>query len=60
MAVTDLQAQKVFLFDSQSKLLSNFPVYGNSSIDLANIDSDRNLEMVTKGESNSILVYQKN
>ena len=60
VAITDLQAQKIYLFDSQSKLIENFPVYGNSIIDLANIDGDRNLEFVTKGESNSIIVYQKN
>jgi hypothetical protein len=60
VTLTDLQAQKVYLFDSQSKPIQNFPVYGNSLIDLANIDADNNLEFVTKGESNSIIVYQKN
>lgn len=60
ISVTDLQAHKIYLFDSQSKLLKNFPVYGNSSIDLDNIDSNKNLEFVTKGESNSIIVYQLN
>lgn len=58
--VTDLQSQKIYLFDSQSKSIRNFPVYGNSTIDLANIDNDGNLEFVTKGESNSVIVYQKN
>ena len=58
--MTDLQSQKVYLFDSQSKPIDNFPVYGNSIIDMANIDSDSNLEFVTKGENNSIIVYQKN
>ena len=60
VAVTDLQAQKVYLFDSQSQSITNFPVYGNSIIDIANIDDDSNLEFATKGESNSIIVYQKN
>jgi hypothetical protein len=60
VTLTDLQAQKVYLFDSQSRAINNFPVYGNSIIDLANIDTDSNLEFVTKGESNSIIVYQKN
>ena len=60
VTLTDLQAQKVYLFDSQSRAIRNFPVYGNSLIDLANIDTDNNLEFVTKGESNSIIVYQKN
>jgi hypothetical protein len=60
VTLTDLQTQKVYLFDSQSKLINNFPVYGNSSMDLANIDSDNKLEFVVKGESNSVIVYKKN
>ena len=60
VTLTDLQAQKIYMFDSQSKPISNFPVYGTSIIDLANIDSDSNLEFVTIGEKNAIIVYQKN
>ena len=60
VSTTDLQSHKIYLYDSQSKLLPNFPVYGNSSIALDNIDKDRNLEFVTKGESNSIILYQIN
>ena len=60
VSVTDLQEQKIHLFDSQAKPIANFPVYGNTTIDLANIDGDRNLEFVTKGEPNTIVVYKKN
>ena len=60
VTLTDLQAQKIYMFDSQSRAISNFPVYGTSTIDFANIDGDSNLEFVTKGETNSIIVYQKN
>ncbi|AUC83610.1 ribonuclease HII [Lacinutrix sp. Bg11-31] len=60
ISVTDLQSQKVLLFDSQAKLIENFPVYGNSSIELDNIDRDKSLEFVTKGNSNSILLYEIN
>ncbi|GAA3649244.1 ribonuclease HII [Flavivirga jejuensis] len=60
VAITDMQAHKIYLYDSQAKLLPNFPVYGNSSIILDNIDKDRTLEFVTKGESNSIILYQIN
>lgn len=58
--VTDLQTKKVFLFDSQARLQNHFPVYGNSAIDMVNMDKDNNLEFVTIGDSNSIIVYQKN
>jgi len=60
VSITDLQSHKIYLYDSQSKLLPNFPVYGNSAIDLDNIDKDRNLEFVTKGENNAIILYQIN
>ncbi|MCF7560956.1 ribonuclease HII [Sabulilitoribacter multivorans] len=60
VTVTDLQSHKVYLFDSQSKPIPNFPVYGNSTIDLDNIDRDNKLEFVTKGESNSVILYQIN
>lgn len=60
ITLTDLQTQKVYLFDSQNESIANFPVYGNSLIDLDNIDKDRNLEFVTKGDNNSIILYQIN
>lgn len=60
VSVTDLQSKKIYLFDSQGQSISNFPVYGNSRISLDNIDKDRNLEFVTKGDSNSIIIYQIN
>jgi hypothetical protein len=60
VSVTDLQSKKVYLFDSQGQSISNFPVYGNSKISLDNIDKDRNLEFVTKGDNNSIIIYKIN
>ncbi len=60
ISVTDLQSQKVYLYDSQARLLPNFPVYGNAKITLDNIDKDRNLEFVTKGDTNAIMLYQIN
>ena len=60
VTVTDLQSKKIYLFDSLAKIQNNFPVYGNSIIDLKNIDKDNNLEFVTIGDSNSIIIYQKN
>ncbi|RSK42124.1 ribonuclease HII [Mangrovimonas spongiae] len=60
VAITDLQTNKIHLFDSSAKYIDNFPVYGASKIELDNIDKDRNLEFVTKGSDNSILIYQIN
>ncbi|UJH66476.1 ribonuclease HII [Allomuricauda sp. SCSIO 65647] len=60
VAVTDIQSQKVYLFDSQAKSIANFPVFGSSTIDMADIDSDRKLELVAKDQDNSIIVYKMN
>ncbi len=60
VSTTDLQSKKVYLFDSQANSISNFPVYGNSTIDMQNIDKDQNLEIVVKGGDNSVIIYELN
>ena len=60
VSITDLQTQKVYLYDSNAVLQKHIPVYGNSAIILDNIDNDRNLEFITKGENNAIIIYQIN
>ncbi len=60
VSVTDLQVHKVYLFDSNAKLLPGFPVYGSSSIDLNNADGDSALELVVQGEDDGVLVYEVN
>ncbi len=59
VSTTDLETQKVYVFDSNAKMLANFPVYGTSSINLIHADGDKALKFVVQGEKNSILVYQK-
>ena len=58
VTITDLQAKKAWIFDSQTKALPKIPVFGTSAIDIANADSDSALEFVTKSDSNSIILYQ--
>ncbi|GAL68909.1 hypothetical protein [Jejuia pallidilutea] len=60
VTTTDLQSKKVYLYDSQGKLRPNFPVYGNSPIVLDDLDNDKNLEFITKGDSNTIILYKIN
>ncbi|MDX1752607.1 MAG: hypothetical protein R3259_05440 [Salinimicrobium sediminis] len=57
VSVTDLQAHKVYLFDSNTNLLPGFPVYGNSLVDLSNANDDTALELVVQGEENGVLIY---
>ena len=60
VTVTDIQNQKVYLFDSQAKMIPNFPVYGSSTIDLLDMDKDGKLELVAKDRDNSLIVYSLN
>ncbi len=60
ITITDIQAKKVYLYDSNAELFPNFPVYGNSVLSLGNMDQDPNLEFVVQGEDNNILIYQIN
>ena len=60
VSVTDIQNQNIYLFDSQAKPISNFPVPGSSPIDLSDMDNDHKLEVVVKDQDNSIIVYKIN
>ena len=60
ISVTNIDSSKVYLFFSSGKLVNGFPVFGNSSIDLKNIDNDKNLEMVVKSEKDSFILYELN
>ncbi len=46
VSVTDIQNQKSYLFDSQAVPVPNFPIYGSSVIDMADIDKDKKPELV--------------
>ncbi|MEE9362782.1 MAG: ribonuclease HII [Cellulophaga sp.] len=60
VSVTDLQNQKIYLFDSNAKPIPNFPVFGASLIDMVDMDNDKSLELVVKDLNNSLVVYRIN
>lgn len=60
ISVTDIQSQKVYLFDSNAEPIQNFPVYGYSLIDLDDIDNDRKIEFVCKDQENALVLYKIN
>ncbi|WP_335964631.1 ribonuclease HII [Galbibacter sp. PAP.153] len=60
VSVTDKQTHKVYLFDSNAKMIENFPVYGDAAVDLADMDNDKKLEMITVGDKNSVICYKIN
>ncbi|WP_405413047.1 ribonuclease HII [Maribacter sp. Asnod1-A12] len=58
VSVTDIQNQKIYLFDSQSEPIPNFPIFGSSAIDMADINSNKKPEFVFKDQDNSIKVFK--
>lgn len=60
VAVTDIQNHQIYLFDSQAEPIPGFPVFGSSLTDLTDMDNDRKLELVTKDQDNSLIVYKIN
>jgi len=58
VSVTDLQNEKIYLFDSQANSISGFPINGASKIDLSDMDRDKNLKVVAKKDNSSIMVYK--
>ena len=58
VSVTDIQNQKIYLYDSQAEPIPNFPIYGNSIIDMADIDNDKSPELVFKDQDNALKVFK--
>jgi len=58
VSVTDIQNQKIYLYDSQAEAIPNFPIFGSSIIDMADINSNKKPEFVFKDQENSIKVYK--
>lgn len=58
ISVLEASSKKLFLYDSNGKLFPGFPILGASGIDLADIDGDKKVELVTKDEGNFLTVYR--
>ena len=58
VTTTDLQAKKVYLFDSQAKSIPNFPVFGTASATLEKLDNESGLELITQSDDKTIIVYK--
>ena len=60
VTTTDLQSKKVYLFDSQAKLISNFPVFGISTAELQELDKEKGLELICLSDAKTVVVYKIN
>ncbi|WP_396633475.1 ribonuclease HII [Maribacter sp. R86514] len=58
VSVTDIQNQKIYLFDSQAEPIPSFPVFGSSAIDMADMNLNKKVEFVYKDQDNSIKVFK--
>ena len=58
ITITDIQSNKVWFFDSKGEVLTDFPVYGTSSVDLNNVDKDKPLEFICQINSDELVMYQ--
>ncbi|WP_299526387.1 ribonuclease HII [Winogradskyella sp.] len=58
VTTTDLQSKKIYLFDSQAKSISNFPVFGMSAAELQKLDKEKGLELITQADEKTIIVYK--
>lgn len=57
ISVVDEQTQKIYLFNEEAELINAFPVFGSSNVEILEIEPGR-YEIITKGDENSVLVYQ--
>jgi len=58
ISLTDQQTNKVLLFDSQAKMIPNFPIYGTEAAEMQRLDNEKGLELITQGDPKTILVYK--
>ena len=58
ISITDIQNNKVYLFNENLTPIHKFPVFGSEAIDLVDMDLDGNLEILTKDNEDSLIVYK--
>ena len=58
ISITETQENKVYVYNKSGSLLSGFPVYGTSIIDLGDLTKNGKTNFVVKGAAKSILLYE--
>ncbi len=57
VTVTDLQTNKLYLFDSNGQAITGFPVFGTTAAAMTT-DEEGDVYLTTKSENNAYVVYQ--
>jgi len=60
ISITDIQNNKAYLFNENLIPIHKFPVFGSEAIDLVDMDLDGNLELLTKDNEDTLIVYRIN
>lgn len=58
VSITDLQQQRTYVYNSLGKLLSNFPVYGTSMMELGDATNNGKPNGIVKGGDKEIIFYE--
>lgn len=58
IAITDIDSNSIWFYDSEGHSFTGFPVFGTSTIDLNNADADEALEFVGQSGPDNIIMYQ--
>lgn len=60
VTITETQENKVYVFDTNGKLVNGFPVYGTSEASLGKSSSRNGFNLSVKGDSKGVIVYDVN
>ncbi len=60
ISITDLQQQRTYVYNSLGELLSNFPVYGTSVMELGDATNNGRPNGVVQGASKEVVLYEVN
>lgn len=57
ITLTETQEKKVYVFDTNAQLLAGFPIYGSSEASMAPASGNNVINLSTKGDSDSVILY---
>ena len=58
ISITETQENKVYVYNKSGNLLSGFPVYGTSIIDLGDLTKNGKTNFLVKGADKNIILYE--
>ena len=58
ISITETQENKVYVYNKSGNLLSGFPVYGTSIVDLGDLTKNGKTNFLVKGAAKNILLYE--